>query len=83
MLTGCYVDYICAPFGNTIPDGMQARSFDCVIMLGGFAAGHLPLSRLKIANNNILFIITFQLAHNGSVMQKEWNFDQLYDTSVL
>merc|ERR1711887_415320 len=40
------LDYICAPFGNTIPDGMKARSFDCVIMLGGFAAGHLPLSSL-------------------------------------
>ena len=45
LLPGCYQNYICAPFGNTIPDGMKARSYDCVIMLGGFAAGHLPLSR--------------------------------------
>ena len=44
-----YEDFICAPFGNTIPDGMRARSFDCVIMLGGFAAGHLPLSRYSKA----------------------------------
>jgi len=41
-----YGGFICAPFGNTIPDNISARSFDCVIMLGGFAAGHLPLSSL-------------------------------------
>jgi len=35
-----------APFGSTMPKGMTARSFDCVIMCGGFAAGHIPLSSL-------------------------------------
>jgi len=34
------------PFGTTIPSGLKARSYDCVIMCGGFAAGHVPLSSL-------------------------------------
>merc|ERR1719154_724319 len=34
------------PFGSTMPKGMTARSYDCVIMCGGFAAGHVPLSSL-------------------------------------
>jgi ubiquinone/menaquinone biosynthesis C-methylase UbiE len=43
-----YGKLIQAPFGSTMPKGMTARSFDCVIMCGGFAAGHIPLSRLVL-----------------------------------
>ena len=43
-----YGTLIQAPFGSTMPKGMTARSFDCVIMCGGFAAGHIPLSRLVL-----------------------------------
>merc|ERR1711970_1636281 len=32
-------------FGTTIPHGLKSRSYDCVIMCGGFAAGHVPLAR--------------------------------------
>jgi len=35
-----------SPFGTTIPQGLKAKSYDCVIMCGGFAAGHVPLSSL-------------------------------------
>jgi len=35
-----------SPFGTTKPAGMKARSYDCVIMCGGFAAGHVPLASL-------------------------------------
>merc|ERR1712128_323698 len=31
-----------APFGTTLPVGLKANSYDCVIMCGGFAAGHVP-----------------------------------------
>jgi len=41
-----YGKLVQAPFGSTMPKGMSARSFDCVIMCGGFAAGHIPLSSL-------------------------------------
>merc|ERR1711970_1614980 len=64
-----YEDFICAPFGNTIPDGMRARSFDCVIMLGGFAAGHLPLSSLHTMarmcrrNGFVINSMTLQYSH--------------------
>merc|ERR1719446_1613375 len=30
-----------------MPKGMTARSYDCVIMCGGFAAGHIPLSSIN------------------------------------
>jgi len=33
-------------FGTTIPHGLKSRSYDCVIMCGGFAAGHVPLASL-------------------------------------
>ena len=36
-----------SPFGTTIPKGLKARSYDCVIMCGGFAAGHVPLARYE------------------------------------
>merc|ERR1711892_591704 len=35
-----------SPFGTTIPQGLKAKSYDCVIMCGGFAAGHVPLYSL-------------------------------------
>jgi len=35
-----------SPFGTTLPQGLKARSYDCVIMCGGFAAGHVPLASL-------------------------------------
>jgi len=35
-----------SPFGTTMPVGMKARSYDAVIMCGGFAAGHVPLASL-------------------------------------
>ena len=44
-ILGVYNKLIECSFGNTIPTGVEPRSYDCVIMLGGFAPGHLPLSR--------------------------------------
>merc|ERR1719290_71207 len=43
---GVYKDLIQSSFGTTMPHGIKARSYDCVIMCGGFAAGHVPLSSL-------------------------------------
>jgi len=43
---GCYTDFMECSFANTIPDGLEPRSYDAVIMMGGFAAGHLPLASL-------------------------------------
>ena len=42
-----YGKLVQAPFGTTIPAGLRARSYDCVIMCGGFAAGHIPLARYE------------------------------------
>ena len=42
---GVYGKLIQSPFGTTMPNGVTARSYDCVIMYGGFAAGHVPLAR--------------------------------------
>ena len=42
---GVYGHLIQSPFGTTLPYGVKARSYDCVIMCGGFAAGHVPLAR--------------------------------------
>ena len=41
-----YGKLVLAPFGTTMPEGMVARSYDCVLMCGGFAAGHVPLASL-------------------------------------
>merc|ERR1719369_248471 len=41
-----YGKLIQSPFGTTIPAGLKPRSYDCVIMCGGFAAGHVPLASL-------------------------------------
>merc|ERR1719427_739031 len=43
---GVYGKLIQSPFGTTMPNGITARSYDCVIMCGGFAAGHVPLASL-------------------------------------
>lgn len=43
---GAYKKLILSKFGNTIPAEVSSRSYDCVIMVGGFAAGHVPLSSL-------------------------------------
>jgi len=43
---GVYKEMICCKFGNTVPKLLKARKFDCVLMHGGFAAGHLPLPSL-------------------------------------
>jgi len=43
---GVYGKLIESPFGSTMPKGLKAKSYDCVIMCGGFAAGHVPLSSL-------------------------------------
>ena len=40
-----YGNFVQSAFGTTLPNGLTARSYDCVIMCGGFAAGHIPLSR--------------------------------------
>jgi len=41
-----YGNLVESPFGTTMPAGLKARSYDCVIMCGGFAAGHVPLASL-------------------------------------
>jgi ubiquinone/menaquinone biosynthesis C-methylase UbiE len=43
---GGYEKFVCSEFSNVLPEGIDARSYDCVIMTGGFAAGHVPLSSL-------------------------------------
>jgi len=41
-----YGKLIESPFGSSIPEGLKPNSYDCVIMCGGFAAGHVPLVSL-------------------------------------
>jgi ubiquinone/menaquinone biosynthesis C-methylase UbiE len=43
---GCYTEFVCCKFGTVIPKVLYPRKFDVVIMHGGFAAGHIPLSSL-------------------------------------
>merc|ERR1719187_437208 len=43
---GVYGKLVESAFGATIPKGLKARSYDAVIMCGGFAAGHVPLASL-------------------------------------
>merc|ERR1712098_1041076 len=43
---GVYGKLVESAFNTTIPEGLKARSYDCVIMCGGFAAGHVPLASL-------------------------------------
>ena len=42
---GCYTEFICCKFGTVTPKVLYPRKFDVVVMHGGFAAGHIPLSR--------------------------------------
>ena len=42
---GNYKELIESSFGAEVPESLGGRQFDCVVMKGGFAAGHLPLTR--------------------------------------
>merc|ERR1711887_526944 len=43
---GVYSEFVCTKFGTTTPKLLYPRKFDVVVMHGGFAAGHIPLSSL-------------------------------------
>jgi len=43
---GIYSVLVEAMFGAEVPPQLEHTTFDCVLMIGGFAAGHLPLSSL-------------------------------------
>jgi len=43
---GCYKEFVCCKFGTATPKVLYPRKFDVVVMHGGFAAGHIPLSSL-------------------------------------
>jgi len=43
---GVYNEFVCTKFGTTTPKLLYPRKFDVVVMHGGFAAGHIPLSSL-------------------------------------
>ena len=45
---GVYEKIILSDFGSEVPKDVLETSYDVVIMRGGFAAGHLPLTTLKI-----------------------------------
>ena len=30
---------------HQVPSQLLGRTYDCVVMMGGFAAGHIPLAR--------------------------------------
>ena len=40
-----YNEMIESAFGTEVPRQLLGRTFDCVVMMGGFAAGHIPLAR--------------------------------------
>ena len=40
-----YNEMIESAFGTEVPTQLLGRTFDCVVMMGGFAAGHIPLAR--------------------------------------
>jgi len=66
---GAYEDFIVSPMGNVIPEDLKPKSFDCVIMVGGFAAGHVPLtslhtmSRLCVKGGIVANSMTLQYSH--------------------
>merc|ERR1712025_1089870 len=68
---GVYEDFICASIENVIPPPLKPRSYDCVVMLGGFAAGHLPLSSLytmaRICKKNGILINSMTLQYSEFV----------------
>jgi len=43
---GVYKHLVETPFGGEIPSTLVENQYDCVVMKGGFAAGHLPLASL-------------------------------------
>ena len=72
-----YGKLVQAPFGSTMPKGMTARSYDCVIMCGGFAAGHIPLSRFVLDHKASFFInnlFFFHSLHTMARLCKEGGF---------
>ena len=40
-----YNEMIESAFGLEVPSQLLGRTYDCVVMMGGFAAGHIPLGR--------------------------------------
>jgi len=38
-----YNEMIESAFGLEVPSQLLGRTYDCVVMMGGFAAGHIPL----------------------------------------
>ena len=72
-----YGKLIEAPFGSTMPKGLTARSFDCVIMCGGFAAGHVPLSRFVLD-----FTFSLSMSFSSSAVCTLWqDFARKEDSS--
>merc|ERR1712098_159257 len=43
---GVYRELVETAFGGEVPSSLAGRQYDCVVMKGGFAAGHLPLTSL-------------------------------------
>lgn len=41
-----YSELVECSFGVEVPESLSGRTFDCVVMMGGFAAGHIPLASL-------------------------------------
>merc|ERR1719458_2027569 len=39
-----YNEMIESAFGLEVPSQLLGRTYDCVVMMGGFAAGHIPLA---------------------------------------
>jgi len=46
-LLGVYSELIETSFGAEVPACLSESTYDCVVMKGGFAAGHLPLASLS------------------------------------
>ena len=42
---GVYNLMVESSFGVDVPSQLLGRTYDCVVMMGGFAAGHIPLKR--------------------------------------
>merc|ERR1712233_138138 len=70
-----YNEMIESAFGTEVPSQLLGRTFDCVVMMGGFAAGHIPLAsfstmaRLCRPGGIVINMMTqkyvFQLADEG------------------
>jgi len=44
---GVYNQMVESSFGLEVPGQLLGRTYDCVVMMGGFAAGHIPLKSLE------------------------------------